>query len=157
MPALLIEDDPIELPDAESDEVPRGSTLRTRTVLVAEDDDALRSLIVAALRATGLAVVGVRDGRELLAQLSRGVLAPQALPFPDALITDLRMPGFSGLEVMSVVRDSGASLPIIAITAFGDPETHQRAMAAGAAVVLDKPFAIRELLSNLSNLLDRPE
>ncbi len=157
MPSVHVDDEPLELPEADPVESPRRGPGTLRTVLVAEDDDALRALIVNALKATGLAAVGVRDGRELLEFLSEGVLAKDARPFPDALVTDLRMPGFSGLEVISVVRSSGARLPIIAITAFGDRETHERAFAAGAAVVLDKPFAIRDLLANLNYLLNRPE
>lgn len=146
------DDEPLELPD-DTEDVP----FTMRSILVAEDDDELRSLIVNALRARGFAAVGVRDGRELLDQLSNGILAREAMPFPDALVTDLRMPGFSGLEVLSVLKSAGVRLPVVAITAFGDVDTHARAFAAGATVVLDKPFAIKDLIANVHYLLNLSE
>lgn len=155
MTPVAPDDELLELPDEETEDVAPAN--RMRCVLVAEDDDELRALILGALQARGYAAVGVRDGRELLDQLTSGVLAPAALPYPDALVTDMRMPGFSGLEVLSVLRSSGSRLPVIAITAFGDPETHARAFACGANVVLDKPFAIRDLLANVSYLLNTPQ
>lgn len=152
MTPSLTDDEPLELSDD-----PEDAPCVMRTVLVAEDDDELRGLIVNALRARGFAAVGVRDGRELLDQLSNGILAPHALPFPDALVTDLRMPGFSGLEVLAVLQSAGVRLPVVAITAFGDVDTHAKAFAVGANVVLDKPFAIKDLLANVHYLLNLSE
>lgn len=126
-------------------------------VLVAEDDDELRGLIVRALQRNGFAAVGAGDGQELLRALGTGVLGSDGRAFPDAVITDLRMPGFGGLEVLGVMKAAGVRLPVIAITAFGDAETHAAAFQAGASVVLDKPFSIRVLLATVHYLLDQSE
>ena len=76
---------------------------------------------------------------------------------PDVVVTDMRMPGLSGLNVLQAVRGLHLRVPVVVITAFGDAGTHEAATTAGAAVVLDKPFAIRDLLAHVNHLLERPE
>lgn len=67
------------------------------------------------------------------------------------------MPGFSALAVLHAVRGLDMKVPVVVITAFGGDDTHSEALAAGATVVVDKPFAIRELLVHVTYLLQRPE
>lgn len=127
---------PMEATDAAID-------TRPARVLVAEDDDAMRGMLVEALEEAGYRVYPVATGRELLACV-RSRRAP--CPEPDLVISDIRMPGITGLEVLRHLRKSDWTMPVIMITAFGDPETHARARFLGAAAVLDKPFDVDDLV-----------
>ena len=65
----------------------------------------------------------------------------------DLVITDVRMPGPSGVEMLEWLRGVVWSIPVIVITAFGDPVLHAEARRLGALAVLDKPFDVNELLA----------
>jgi len=116
-------------------------------ILLAEDDRAMRDLLAASLRGDGYDVIEAMNGIELLKQIHKiGSSMFEGQPEPlDLVITDVRMPGFSGLEVLECLRDSEWRLPVIVITAFGDANTHHRALELGAAEVLDKPFDLDKL------------
>ena len=62
------------------------------------------------------------------------------------------MPGLTGLEILEDLHDDKGFPPMILITAFGNKEIHDRAKAAGAAAVLDKPFGIEALLAKLHEI-----
>ena len=116
----------------------------TARVLLAEDNDEMRTLLAAILRADGYQVVEAKDGRELLS----GLLAARERGRPptiDLVVSDIRMPACSGLAVLERLREVDWSIPVILITAFGSQETHSRARSLGAALVLDKPFDLEEL------------
>lgn len=109
-------------------------------VLVAEDDREMRNLICSTLREDGFEVLEARDGREL-EDLLRWMTPPSPrLPPPDVVISDIRMPGPSGLDGLALLRQSTWSVPVIVITGFGDLATHDEARRLGAAIILDKPF-----------------
>lgn len=131
-------------------------------VLLAEDDVALRSLLAATLRKDGYEVLEARDGAEVLGQLEgvldsdRGWTASSPPPkAPDLIISDIRMPGLTGFEVLDAIRSARLRTPVILITAFGAPETHARAKALGAAAVMDKPFELDDLRRLIQRLVDR--
>lgn len=70
----------------------------------------------------------------------------------DVVVSDIRMPRITGLDVLRIIRDihcAEACPPTIFITAFGDEETHQTAQALGAAAVLDKPFPMKDLVHKI--------
>jgi FixJ family two-component response regulator len=71
------------------------------------------------------------------------------------VLSDIRMPGFSALEVMIGLRRALFRTPIVLITAFGDPKTHERAKRLGAALVIDKPFDVDELRASVTTLVQR--
>jgi len=130
----------------------RYAAPRRLRVLLAEDDDDLRFLLAGALRKDGYEVLEARDGAELLAQL-RGVLpsntswtasTPPPAP-PDVVVSDVMMPGATGLEVLTAVHRAQIGTPVVLITAFGAPETHAEARRLGAVAVLDKPFELADL------------
>lgn len=128
----------------------RGSTasLRRLRVLVAEDDREMSAVLTESLAADGYEVLPVETGTEALAVLFYRVgSAP-----PDAAVMDVRMPGLTGLQVLSALRRSGSDLPVIIITAFGEDAVHEEAAALGAARVFDKPFDIDELCGALVEL-----
>jgi DNA-binding NtrC family response regulator len=124
---------------------------QTARVLIAEDDGAMRQLLEASFRAAGICVETVGDGQELKRRLSgSNGSASEA----EVVISDVRMPGLSGLGLLQWLGKRGARVSVILITCFGDAPTHRRARQLGAVAVLDKPFAMTELLSLVQSLLD---
>jgi DNA-binding NtrC family response regulator len=120
-------------------------------VLVAEDDPAMRDLLASALRDDGHEVLEARDGVDLLRLLA--TTGPSVDDFPvDVIVSDVRMPGTSGMEALTILRRFSRSLPVVLITAFGDLATHAEATRLGAAAVFDKPFDIDQLRSTVSAL-----
>lgn len=121
-------------------------------VLVAEDDDEMRQVLVRALAVHGYAPVECRDGFDLFAHLEAFVGRHATLEF-EAIISDILMPGPTGLEILEALHDHAGFPPMILITAYGDNRTHARARKAGAAAILDKPFGIDELMAKLREIV----
>ena len=128
---------------------------RRGCVLLVEDDDAMRKLLAFVLTRRGFRVVTAHDGAHALAYLATGVLTGNPNRLPRLLVTDQRMPGVCGLDVMEAVQTAGMRIPTILITAFGDREIYDRAHALAAAAVLDKPFAIAEFLAIVERIRPR--
>ncbi len=123
-------------------------------VLIAEDDGILRQLLAEVVRADGYDVVECGNGADLFRYLEAFVGRRAALDF-EAIISDILMPGPTGLEILEALHDRTGFPPVILITGFGDKGTHTRAQKAKAAAVLDKPFEIEELLSTLHATVPR--
>jgi DNA-binding NtrC family response regulator len=121
---------------------------RPTLVLLAEDDAELRKLIAATLRAEGYEVIEAANGMELLDSLELVV----ARRVPYVIVSDVRMPLLSGMDVLAVIRASSTQVPVILITAFGDVDTHSEAHDLGAIAILDKPFDLSALTSLLGSL-----
>lgn len=121
-------------------------------ILVADDDEAMRSLLGTSLRREGFQVQEYVDGGKLLAELEA---ARNGGPAPDLVVSDLRMPGVNGLDVLHWLRRWLPEVPVILITAFGDRQAHRRAEALGAFMVIDKPFDLGEFLQHVSETLRR--
>jgi DNA-binding response OmpR family regulator len=119
-------------------------------VLLAEDDEEMRTMLAAALRHEGYEVEEAHDGNELLARVRSSVLSTDGGAPVDLVVSDIRMPGCSGLEVLRSLRDEDWAVPFILITAFGDEETHRTAEEYGATLVLDKPFEMGDLCAAAS-------
>ncbi len=114
-------------------------------VLLAEDDDEMRRLLASALRRDGFEVIEIEDGVELFNYIGLVWMNDRTQTPPDLVISDVRMPGFTGLEILDLLYQADSGLPVILITAFGDEETHARARALGARAVFDKPFDLDDL------------
>jgi CheY-like chemotaxis protein len=123
-------------------------------VLLAEDDHELRWLIAHSLRGDGFEVLEVGDGLALLDRVGSSLLDTLELDAIDLIVTDVRMPGWSGLEVLAGLNSAGCHTPVVLITAFGDHEVHAAGKRLGAAAVLDKPFDLNELASLAARLVD---
>lgn len=122
-------------------------------VVLAEDDDEMRAMLTESLHAEGYEVTECRDGMQLVGLLWDGTNG-QVRRGVDLVISDIRMPGVLGLSVLAGVRSSGAGVPVILITAFGDEATHAEAYRLGAAAILDKPFEVDDLLRTAREVLD---
>lgn len=118
---------------------------RTPLVLLAEDDARMRRLLAAALRLDGFEVVEAKDGAEFLESIGSLILHPRDGRVVDLVITDVRMPFTTGLDVVAGLRRAEWITPVIIITAFGDEATHAEAQRLGAAAVFDKPFDVNDL------------
>jgi CheY-like chemotaxis protein len=101
------------------------------TVLIAEDTPEERYLLATELRIAGRQVREACDGKEAL-ELFR-------VSSPDAVITDIEMPNFDGIGLITAIRKIETHLPIVVVSA-GDEQELQRARAAGADLCIAKPF-----------------
>jgi CheY-like chemotaxis protein len=114
-------------------------------VLLAEDDDDVRYAIAEGLRHEGHEVVEVPNGDQVKSYIEECVIADVVCPRVHVLVTDLRMPGMNGLNLLSYIQQLGWDLPTIVITAFGDDETRELAQRFGAYAILDKPIELDAL------------
>ena len=149
--------------DSKAGEQSLGSTTQVATepgtrpkrLLLAEDDAAFRILLQQALASDGYDVVAAKDGTELLERLSGSLSAGSAHERFDAVVSDVRMPGWTGLNVLLTMRHQANPPPVVLITAFGDERLHEQAIKAGAIAVLDKPFEIDDLRALVNRLMER--
>lgn len=116
------------------------------TVLVVDDKEMLRDSVGATLRRAGYDVVTATDGG--------GALAAIASRRPDAVVTDLRMPGMSGVELVRQVRQIDEDLPVVMMTAFATVETAVEALKEGAFDYITKPFEGDELVVAVKRAID---
>lgn len=105
----------------------------------------MRQLLAFTLQRDGFDVTAARDGAELLDWIGDLRLDPGRRPTVDLIITDIRMPALSGLDVLAELRWDSCAIPVIVITAFGDEETHGKARRLGAVAVFDKPFELHDI------------
>ena len=127
---------------------------RAARILLAEDDTEMRSMLSAALRSDGYEVVEASSGSALLEEISMLLFRGEAIP-ADLIVSDERMPGLSGSEVLAGLRRACWPTPFILITGFGDHATHRQAFRLGASAVFDKPFDLDELRQTIVGLLQR--
>lgn len=121
-------------------------------IVVAEDDFEMRRLVADCLRKEGYEVHEVADGAQLLLRIEDSFFL-RSVPAPvDLFVTDIRMPVHTGFEIVRGLREAGLKTPVVIMTAFGNPETRERAEALGAAL-LDKPFKMEVLRALVRRLL----
>lgn len=124
-------------------------------ILLAEDDEAMRALMLRALRAAHYRVVPCPDGWRLLQYVTPYLLAAHVRPAEhfDLVISDVRMPVLTGLEVLDGGRSVEGFPPFILITAFGDEELRRHAERSGAVAWFEKPFDIDSLLTDVRRIV----
>ncbi|MGK3969276.1 response regulator [Sorangium sp. So ce118] len=116
-------------------------------VLIVEDDDDLGRFVVDIATDHGYHATHVADALSGIKLLSSAKF--------ELLITDIRMPGMDGIELIARAKELDPFLAVIAITAFGSVETGMRALRVGAADYLSKPFRSDELSSRMRRALER--
>jgi len=122
-------------------------------VLVAEDDPELRVLVGIALRKDGYEVILAKDGIELADIMDSAQRRSGSVEPIDLLVSDVRMPGWTGLEVLAAIRETEWAFPVVLITAYGSLETLVEASRLGAAAVFAKPFDLDDLRTAVLNAL----
>jgi DNA-binding NtrC family response regulator len=116
--------------------------MKKPSILLIDDDDSLRRVMEFSLTEAGHTVRAAKNGEEGLRLFEKHSF--------DAVITDITMPGMSGMEVLAKIQGSDPSLPVIIITAYGTIESAVLAMKQGAFDYITKPFNRDELLLTLS-------
>jgi two-component system response regulator FixJ len=124
------------------------STMQPEPVVyVIDDDDAVRQSLEFLLRTAGFTVRSFESAKaflEIMPELRSG-----------CIITDVRMPGLSGIDLLRRVKELGVDIPVIMITGHGDISLAVEAMKIGAADFLEKPFDDDQLLAALRATLSR--
>jgi len=118
----------------------------TNLVVIVDDDESVQSALQDLIETDGLSARCFASAEDFL---QSGIQNKAA-----CLITDIRMPGMSGLELQARLKADGVKTPIIFITAHGDTSVRIQAMREGAVEFLMKPFDDRVLLSRVRAALD---
>jgi len=122
---------------------------RSISIFVVDDDEAVRESLVLLLETSGHRVAAYASGEAFLAALK-----------PDAdgcLLVDVRMPGIGGLEVQEELGRRGSAVPAIIMTGHADVPLAVRAMRAGAADFIEKPFTDETILASIERALRQGE
>jgi two-component system, OmpR family, response regulator VicR len=115
-------------------------------ILVVEDNELLLKAIEFRLKKEGYTVISAKDGKEALDKISQSV--------PDMIITDIMIPFFNGLEIVSTVRTKFLSkIPIIVLSRVGSEKTILEAFELGADDFITKPFSPNELCMRIKKML----
>ena len=114
-------------------------------ILLVDDDAAVREALSFSLTEQGHAVDTASDGRAALARLDARTY--------DVVLTDLRMPGMSGLDLLSALKERGSTIPVVVITAYGSIDGAVRAVQLGAADFVEKPVSREALRLTLDRVL----
>jgi len=123
------------------------SNPKSSSILIVDDDPNVLEVLQARLQASGFHVFKADNG-----PASLEILKKQDI---DLLISDMKMPGMSGMDVLNKARGMKPGLPIIFLTAFGSIPDAVNAVKAGANDYLAKPFDGRELVVKLQNVLQK--
>ena len=116
-------------------------------ILVIEDKESMAQMLRQALRGEGHEVIVARDGREGIQKFKESKL--------DLVVTDLRIPHKSGLEVLEAVKEQNPLIPVIMMTAYGTIETAVKAVKAGAYDFITKPFDPDHLIHLIDKALEK--
>jgi DNA-binding NtrC family response regulator len=125
-----------------------------RTILVIEDDTEMRLLIARTLERAGYAVVTARSGSDAVDWLGLCVFDGSLANVPALIVSDIRLPDFSGLDLLEVMISALEDVPMVLITGFPSRETYAEAFELGAVRVLEKPFELEALRAAVRSVLD---
>jgi FixJ family two-component response regulator len=120
---------------------------KTPIISIVDDDESMRIAVGDLITSLGFAALTFASAE---AFLQSGDAARTS-----CLVTDIQLPGMSGLDLQDSLRAEGHHIPTIVITAYPEPKLKRRAEAAGAAVFLVKPFDGRELIAHIEEALSR--
>ena len=126
----------------------------TNRVLVVEDDESIRELIVLGLEEEGFNVVAVGDGQTALDKCQAQAVQAQDFPF-DLIVLDLMLPQVNGLDLCRFLRYKGNHVPILIVSAKTTETDRVLGLEIGADDYISKPFSMRELVARCRALLRR--
>lgn len=106
-------------------------------ILVVDDEEGARELFHTILSDEGYDVTLAVNGEDALSRMKNGGF--------DLVVTDIKMPGMDGLQLLQEIRKSGSNADVIMVTAYGEVESYLKAMSLGAAEYINKPIRIKEL------------
>lgn len=118
----------------------------SNSVWILDDDRSIRWVLEKSLGKTGLNTESFENGNDLLHRLEQEL--------PDAIISDIRMPGISGLDLLSTIQEQHPQLPVIIMTAHSDLESAVSSYSRGAFEYLPKPFDIEDAIAMTNRALE---
>jgi len=119
---------------------------KTREVAIVDDDESVRAALLGLMKEVGLSAKAFASAEEFLDSGHQHQIA--------CLITDIRMPGMSGLELQAKLNAENCRIPTIFITAHGDARMRMQALRSGAVEFLAKPFDDDALLESVRVALE---
>jgi DNA-binding response OmpR family regulator len=123
-----------------------------KRILIADDEVTLLHSMAFTLKRKGFDVEIFEDGESAFLKIME---THQNDKQYDLIITDIQMPGLSGLELISKINATGINTPILAITAFGNMNMVADLMKGGSIEYLDKPFSMKEMIDRILKLLNK--
>lgn len=120
-----------------------------RKILVVDDEPYIQTELVEFLENMGFQAQGVNNGLEAIRVFEKEPI--------DLLITDLKMPGISGIELIRLIRDKHPDIPIVCVTGFSSPANMNEAIDAGATDAICKPInpdKLKKILARLCGLAE---
>jgi len=122
-------------------------TTRDESILVVEDEDAIRELVSTALRFTGFKVESVASGRDALTEARNSTF--------DLIVLDVNLPDVDGFTICRKLRVAGNQTPIVFLTARDDPADLRTGFTGGGDDYVTKPFSLEELVLRIDAVLRR--
>jgi len=123
--------------------------MKKKNILIVDDDQAMRLALSESLQSCGYAIEAVENGRDAVTVFTKKKF--------DLVVSDMRMPGMTGMEVLKSVKKMSSGVPVILITAYGTVHTAVEAMKEGAAEFIMKPFSLDDLEAVVRNVLKKTE
>jgi two-component system response regulator AtoC len=120
-----------------------------KRILIIEDDAEMRSLLKDFFEDEGIETASVGDGSDAFRELVKE-------PF-DCIITDIRMPGLTGLDILPGIKKLQPEATVIVITAFGSEEVYRRSLERGATAYLEKPIHFSQLKELIDEMVSPKE
>jgi len=118
-------------------------------IMIIEDDEEMRSLLKDFLEEEGLETDSVNNGADALGKLSKDHF--------DLVLTDIRMPGLTGLDILPRIRRLKPKTPIIVMTAYGSDDVRRRSLERGATAYLEKPILLTQLRTLIREMVSRKQ
>ena len=118
-----------------------------KRILVIEDDEEMRALLRDMIEEEGYKAASVNNGSEAFRKLAKESF--------NLIITDVRMPGLTGLDILPGIKKLQPDAPIIVITAFGSEEVQRKALERGADAYLEKPIHFDKLRTLIHDLFSQ--
>lgn len=128
--------------------------LEKKHIFLVEDELHLRLTLTLILRKAGFQVTAAEDGNKALKQLQELQNKPGKV---DLLVTDIQMPGLTGIEIIDGIRKMNLDIPCLVITGYGNKDTVIELMRKGCSEYLDKPFEPEEFLKRVNIVLEKEE
>jgi FixJ family two-component response regulator len=125
----------------------RRETTKVPTIIIIDDDDEVRVATANLVRSYGLEAHGFSSAEAFLA-------SPE-VDLADCLVTDVQMPGMTGIELQAELNRRGCNLPTIFITAYPEKRLRRQAEAGGALCFLSKPFDATVLMECIDQAISR--
>ncbi len=118
-------------------------------IMIIEDDEEMRSLLEDFFEAEGFKTDSASNGADALRILSKNHF--------DLVITDIRMPGLTGLDILPTIRRLKPEIPIIVMTAYASDDARRRSLERGATAYLEKPVHLSKLRTVIREIMLRKQ